>query len=306
MYSKEQLKNGLSNPYKIIEEIERLPWKWPIIANRMIEKFRSNQGVAVMEKDWDNLIVLDACRHDSFAELNQIEGKLERINSKGSMTVEWLEKNFEGKSFPDTVIISGNPNLEKVEAEFADVIKLWNEDWDEELGTARPNAVVDRTLQAYEKYPDKRIIAWFVQPHMPFLGPKGEKVPHGQFTGGGVVKDEREVVPVSRKLTLGDLDVEPVREAYEENLEIVLESVEKLINCLDGKSVVTADHGQSFGEKFLYGHPKGIHTQELVQVPWFIPDYENRRNISNATQTKKTSGTKSEVIKDKLADLGYG
>lgn len=41
---------------------------------------------------------------------------------------------------------------------------------------------------------------------------------------------------------------------------------------LPGKKVITADHGEAFGEGGNYGHPeKSIHPV-LVEVPWFEAD----------------------------------
>jgi len=40
-----------------------------------------------------------------------------------------------------------------------------------------------------------------------------------------------------------------VWEAYNENLDIVLTEIEALLDELDGKSVITADHGNLVGER---------------------------------------------------------
>ena len=48
-----------------------------------------------MKEDWDNLIVLDACRYDMFKEINTIKGNLERGISRGSATSQFLIENFE-------------------------------------------------------------------------------------------------------------------------------------------------------------------------------------------------------------------
>ena len=62
-------------------------------------------GIKIMEEKWDYLIVLDACRYDYFKEYNNIlEGHLEKKLSCASCTYEWLEKNFSGKYFSDTVV----------------------------------------------------------------------------------------------------------------------------------------------------------------------------------------------------------
>jgi len=61
-----------------------------------------------------------------------------------------------------------------------------------------------------------------------------------------------------------------LRKAYEDNLKLVLEEVKKLVKNLEGKIVVTSNHGECFGEKFIIEHPTGIYIKELVEVPWLI------------------------------------
>ncbi|MEF8826793.1 MAG: hypothetical protein V5A27_10735, partial [Halapricum sp.] len=57
-------------------------------------------------------------------------------------------------------------------------------------------------------------------------------------------------------------------ELYEENLRIALESVAELTEELDGKVVVTADHGEAFGEQGIWEHHIETHIPPLVEVPW--------------------------------------
>jgi hypothetical protein len=57
-------------------------------------------------------------------------------------------------------------------------------------------------------------------------------------------------------------------ELYEENLRIALESVAELIPELDGRVVVTADHGEAFGEEGVWEHHVETHIPPLMEVPW--------------------------------------
>ena len=56
-----------------------------------------------------------------------------------------------------------------------------------------------------------------------------------------------------------------------------------LIESLDGKTVVTSDHGNLFGRRLWpiplqkYGHPPGLRFPELIEVPWHETPFENRR-----------------------------
>ena len=61
------------------------------------QKFSDCTGVDVFEEDWDTLIILDGCRYDTFAELNDISGELESRQSQGSTSWEFMEANFHGR-----------------------------------------------------------------------------------------------------------------------------------------------------------------------------------------------------------------
>lgn len=72
------------------------------------------KGVNVLDEDWDNLIILDACRYDIFEELNHINGNLTQKKSRGCRTPEWIRGNFSCKELLDTVYISANPQYSKL------------------------------------------------------------------------------------------------------------------------------------------------------------------------------------------------
>lgn len=60
-----------------------------------------------------------------------------------------------------------------------------------------------------------------------------------------------------------------LREAYSENLRIVLSYVAKLVREVSGVIVVTSDHGERLGEGNSYSHYSGVRDPTLVEVPWF-------------------------------------
>ncbi len=71
--------------------------------------------VHVTEEDWDHLIVLDGCRYDYFLKVytSFLEGKLEKVVSVGSNTVEWRDNSFPG-NYDDVVYVSANPHINSV------------------------------------------------------------------------------------------------------------------------------------------------------------------------------------------------
>lgn len=75
-------------------------------------KYRGS--IRVMQQDWDNLIVFDACRHDLFEDFINVSqfDEYETRVSLGSNTGEWTTRNFCDEDhrthFGDTVYVIGN------------------------------------------------------------------------------------------------------------------------------------------------------------------------------------------------------
>ena len=65
---------------------------------------------------------------------------------------------------------------------------------------------------------------------------------------------------------------ETVMRYHEDNLRIALESITDLLDSLDGDVVITADHGEAFGEQGVWEHHIETHIPPLVEVPWLKID----------------------------------
>ena len=275
----------------------------PIEINNLIFRTRYGSGCDVMSEDWDTLIILDACRYDTFHQANHMEGSFEYRISQGSMSDEFLLNNFGATTHPDTVYVSTNPYFAQLNlaGHFHAVVDLL-EMRDEQLETIPPADVVEAATSAHANYPNKRIIVHFMQPHLPFLGPTGQSL----HSKSGERNLFRVVRGNSDAITTDDL----VR-AYEENLELVLQCVQKLLAAIDGKVVISADHGNMFGERQgplptakMWGHPWGVYTPSLVKVPWHIIDGERR--IVSAGGLNQESGSRDDAeVKQKLHAYGY-
>lgn len=61
---------------------------------------------------------------------------------------------------------------------------------------------------------------------------------------------------------------EKLKKCYKANLEIVLSEISDLIRELEGNIVITADHGEAFGEEGRWGHGYHLTTPVLRIVPW--------------------------------------
>ncbi len=285
----------------------------PIEINNLIFTLRHGEGTHVMGEDWDNLLILDGCRYDMFADRVSLSGTLESRISLGSSSEEFMERNFHHEQFYDTVYVNANPFIPRLgldKGTFHAVVDCLSE-WDSELQTIRPEIVSQAARRAHEQYPNKRLIIHFMQPHTSFIGNRGRELD----AGGWLMDDNVEEGPgIWNLLRDGkDIPLETVWEAYNENLDLVLSEVEPLLDDLNGKSVITADHGNLVGERLgpiptrqKYGHPYGVYTEELVKVPWFIVEGETRREVSADSPIKENSDSIPETeLEDKLEALGY-
>lgn len=294
---------------------DQIWWK-KRIAQRIVGPIHSvypgHDGIHVMEADWDNLVVLDACRADLFEEVvdrGQFD-EYQRVTSQASMTAEWAEKNFSGGHFGNTVYITANPYVSEIAGNcFHDVVNVWETAFDEELGTVRPEPVREAAMQAKENYPNKRLIIHFMQPHYPFIGyPSLTYDSWSPEQIQGKESAERNGPhSVWQALELGLVDHKTVWDGYADNLRAVIPSLEVLLETIDGRSIITSDHGNLVGERLwplpmrFYGHPRGIRTKELVNVPWAVVEGKRRQIVEEGTNVTEPT----EDVSERLRDLGY-
>lgn len=215
----------------------------------------------ISEKEWDNLIVLDACRHDIYEE---VTGKNTDYRiSCSSISEEYVSNNFSEGDWKDTVYINGNPYLSDKELKrltgrediFFEKWDTFDEKWDEELTTVPPKAIVEDAVTAENLFPEKRKIIHFMQPHARFLYDEGDKARKNSDYELNIANTT-------------DPDPQKIREAYKENLRIVLKHVNELVENLEGMTVITADHGELLGENKLYSHFPETNNEYLRKVPW--------------------------------------
>ncbi len=253
-----------------------------------------NKGINVLDEEWDNLIILDDCRYDIFKELynkDKLKGKLEYRISKGSNTQQWLITNFT-KIYDDILYITANPqvNINCID-KFPKLISVWKKGWNKPKKDKKYiNSVLAKTTYKYaiksiKKIKHKRTIIHFIQPHSPYPNGTGEiefKEQLNMMLDGKPIKIKyklAEGVYCSKwpYITTKTLQVNKLQEEYKQNLASVLQYVEKLAKELKGKTIISADHGEAFGEKLIpflpfkvYSHPGYTRIPILIKVPWFI------------------------------------
>ena len=259
-------------------------------------------GIDVFDEDWDNMLILDACRFDVFAEEADLDGRLESRVSRGSMTREWVRANFTDRRLLDLVYVTANGNYAHVRDEIGasvhEEVPLWRDEHRTGPGnTITPPEMAAEAAREYaDSHPNKRLLVHFVQPHTPYLGSTGERF------------DPR--VPLGDIPRQYDVSDDVIGRAYRENLSLVLEEVKGLLADLPGKTVVTADHGELLGDRLGplpvrdYGHPDGIYLPELVTVPWFVSTNGRRKRITRE-ESVGTSDVDQAAVEAHLRDLGY-
>jgi hypothetical protein len=311
MYSISSLKKAVTQPRKAIAEVNRL---WERGFDIRSSPAHNDRGVDVISADWDNLIILDACRYDTFRELaSDLPGELTKVESRASATNQFLRANFSGKELYDTVYVTANPQLYRIENGIYDIEPInvsfheqrdvWRDQWHEEHRTVMPEVVTEAALEAAAEYPNKRLIVHYLQPHAPYIGETGiEELP-------------TEYLNFWSSFENGEFEVslETARRAYRENLELVLPHVVDLLAEFEGKTVVTADHGELLGERDFpvpirrFGHPSYTNMSALLEVPWLVHESGTRPDIVSERPEEIETGETldSDVVKKRLQDLGY-
>lgn len=182
----------------------------------------------------------------------------------------------------------------------SEIIDVWQEGWDEEFGTVTPDSMVAsmrRHSDAVERR--ERTVLHYMQPHAPYLTrEKGGKLTRikegiadqdaGDAGDGALSTVGNNLRPYVESLLgdssfamkaglwmelgLGNVLRNGTRgaglEYHEENLRVALESIADLAPELDGTVVVTADHGEAFGEEGIWEHHIETPIPPLVEVPW--------------------------------------
>ena len=224
----------------------------------------TDSGTNIFEREWDLLLVLDACRSDLMKEVAEeysFVGEETTITSVGSTSAEWLRKTFDDEHAEETmrtVYITGNPHTatELDAKQFDNLDEMWRYAWDEDAGTIRPRPITDHVIDVCRRKDPDRVIGHYMQPHYPFL-------------------DDLDIRPSDMQgdiwTALRDDDYSEARiwDAYRKNLRLVLDDVELLLKNVDAEKVfITADHGNAVGEYGFYGHPPGFPLKVLRDVPW--------------------------------------
>lgn len=320
-YNLENLKRAIWNPRLLYREYQRATDRIhkSIHSKYYMLKNGDKNMFDFMNGDWDNLFILDACRADLFIETADIEtfDEYRTVFSPGSNTTMWSAWHFAEDNYGDVVYVTANPVVSRATPNsFHELVEVWHdpEAYDIEVCSIPPEPVSEATRRAYEKHPDKRIVAHFVQPHIPFIT-KPDLIHRTEWAdaqavipGSFDVDGEDTYFNLWNAYRAGDVSKEEVWEGYRENLEVALDSVLKLADDIPGKTVITSDHGNHVGERLItgrkaYGHKGDFFAHHLNEVPWAVLDDERRDIVDGAVQSR--SEGPGDRMENRLQDLGY-
>jgi len=261
-------------------------------------------GKHIFERDWDVLLLLDACRVDILREVDPEYDFLDnpgRHVSLGSSSIQWMERTFTDEYVDElktTVYVTANPFSKRVVSE-DDVLRLdevWRYGWDEESGTIPARNVTDRAIVAGREYNADRLIVHYMQPHFPSVPDPLTDGMNADTLGDG----EGWNSPWHR-LRRGELSRSTVWSSYRENLRYVLDDVALLLQNLDAERIaISADHANAVGEFGVYGHPK-VPLMSLREVPWYVTNATDTHKYKPELQQADERGN----IEEKLDALGY-
>lgn len=268
-----------------------------------------NPGTPVWERDWDVLLILDACRLDLMKEVAgeySFIGGSENVDSLwsiASMSDDWIERTFDEAYREDvesTAYVSGNAFTGKVEfpVKPAIVKEVWNHEWNEDVNTILARPLTNQAISLWRTEDCDRMIVHYMQPHVPFI----DRPDLGEYTGpeefGDGFADIWERVG-------SELDEEEVWAAYRDNLRHVLDDVELLLDNIDADTVaISADHGNAINELGVTGHPSDVLLPSVRRVPWVETSAEDSGQYVPDCDVEHDTETDVDTA-ERLRHLGY-
>lgn len=276
----------------------------------------------IYERDWDLLIILDACRVDTMEEIaveyDFLPEKIPYITSVAGGSPRWLANTFSEEwisEITQTGYISANPHTRRVLSDEMDGLftevggpedrlsdfeyfaPIWETHWDTELETVPARAVTDHLIQYYRSHPARRTIAHYMQPHFPSVP---DPIGDGMDIDNEAHWNSEDVWTLLKE---GEISVNDAYDSYVQNLRYVLDEVKLVLSNVDAeKVIITADHGNAFGEWGEYGH--GISCISSIRnVPWIETSAQDRGEYT--PQVELSTNRDKTSVEEKLRALGY-
>jgi len=298
-----------------------------------LNAFRT-RGTNVFDREWDALIVLDTARVDA---IQLVEDEYDFINevnsiwSVGGASAEWLARTFDKQhaaEIQNTAFLSAQSHVQGIldtrvqktdrnqripvkalrlipTIELEDVGKVEylfkNETIGEEgpfghtEGNTPPRYVTERGIAVGREHNFERLMLQYHQPHTPWFSQalkEGRSLEYHEYDWWNYYYETG--------------DVESIWDAYMSDLRYVLDDIEILLDNLDAeKVVITADHGEAFGEFGILGHKLGSLHPQIRKVPWVTTSAEDNQTYEPTVEEPDRSKIPREELDEQLEALGY-
>lgn len=304
-----------------------------------VTKFTSKYpiGTNIFKANWDLLIILDSCRYDMLKEISHkydFIKNTERRWSIGGTSPEWLAQTFNVNhidTIRNTGYITSNPHSKTViedqltgtyRESSSDIIRmqkhggqnyspvsehdlaLYNPVWKNQYHEDEESSfydlfgdldlVTDHAIHADRELTVPRLVLHYMPPHRPYII--------------NAIKENRELYcyesnPFNHLRQGGDKDT--VLNAYSDMLNWVLDEVSTLLNNMDReKVVITADHGEAFGEFGVYNHHAGSLHPNTRWIPWVQTTADDEKTYTPKKHQIETENSQN-VQQERLESLGY-
>lgn len=249
------------------------------------------------------MVILDGCRADIIKEVVHEYDFLsdDCARSIGGGSDIWMERTFDSEHsscMSETLYITSNPfSNEKIDSkEFAGVEEVWRNGWDDELGTVPPRNVTDTAIKMSRHKDHRRTIVHYMQPHHPFIpNPIDEGINKKDPSN-----PHQSIWPMLRE---GDIEKNDAWEAYRDNLLYVLDDVKLLLNNIEKENIlITADHGNAFGEWGVWGHGQ-YPISSVRSVPWVRTSAKDKKSYDTDVSSKGEDI--DTTVSERLQSLGY-
>jgi hypothetical protein len=192
--------------------------------------------------------------------------------------------------------------------DFGFLDEVWRYGTDDYVKVTTPRVATDRAIRAGRSDDYDRLLVHYMQPHIPYFGGATETqpIPGERLRTDGATLTSLDTQPFDA-LRRGTADRADVWERYLDNLRLVLDSVGFLLENVDAdRVVITADHGEGFGEYGVYEHPVGCPAPTVKRVPWVVTTATDSGDHDPDSHRESTTDAHVESdVADRLADLGY-
>lgn len=302
----------------------------------MLFTSRLELGSNIYDRDWDVVIILDACRVDVINEISdeyEFITEIESVLSVGSTSKEWMGKTFTkmySNEIKQTTYVCSNPYMDALHNDRIDFLD------DAVTADARLanvkliNKLINNDLVVLDQFAGYRsLFTTLSQKNRYSTADPRDVTDHaidsirGSPSGRHIIHYMQPHAPyiaeaTSRSRSLYEYEENPFKalrsgtsrttvwESYKDNLRYVLDSVQLLLNSVDvEKVVITSDHGELFGEFGLYGHGVGIPHPDVKRVPWIEVSASNTSGYQPDISKDEMKKNTEAGVRENLENLGY-